>query len=79
MPSLRDFAREQLAQVEQRALSRHVVETERLGGTRVRRGGKEYVSFSCNDYLGLTHHPKVIAAARECSSGTVRARPLPGW
>ena len=65
MPSLRDFAREQLAQVEQRSLTRHVVETERLGGTRVRRGGKEFVSFSCNDYLGLTHHPKVIAAARE--------------
>ena len=31
----------------------------------MRRGGKEYVSFSCNDYLGLTHHPRVIAAARE--------------
>ena len=28
-------------------------------------GGKEFVSFSCNDYLGLTHHPRVIAAARE--------------
>jgi 8-amino-7-oxononanoate synthase len=64
MPSLRDFAREQLAQVEQRSLTRHVTETERLGGTRVRRGPKEYVSFSCNDYLGLTHHPKVIDAAR---------------
>ena len=65
MPSLRDFAREQLARAEQRSLTRRVIETERLGGTRVRRGEKEFVSFSCNDYLGLTHHPEVIAAARE--------------
>jgi 8-amino-7-oxononanoate synthase len=65
MPSLRDYARDQLALVEQKSLSRHITETERLGGTRVCRGGREYVSFSCNDYLGLTHHPKVIAAARE--------------
>jgi 8-amino-7-oxononanoate synthase len=65
MESLRDFAREQLAQLAQRSLKREVIQTERLGGTRVRRGRKEYVSFSCNDYLGLTHHPQVIAAARE--------------
>ncbi len=65
MTSLRDFARDQLDRVEQRSLTRHVVQTERLGGTRVRRGRREFVSFSCNDYLGLTHHPTVIASARE--------------
>lgn len=27
--------------------------------------GREVVSFAANDYLGLTHHPRVIAAARE--------------
>src|SRR5262245_5101842 len=66
MPSLRDFAQEQLARAAERSLRRSVQETERLGNTQVRRGGrKELVSFSCNDYLGLTHHPEVIAAARE--------------
>src|SRR5438270_10836572 len=64
MPTLRDFAREQLARAAQQSLRRSVRETERLGGARVRRGGREYISFSCNDYLGLTHHPDVIAAAR---------------
>ena len=62
---MRDFAHEQLAELARKSLKREVVQTDRLGGTRVSRGGKEYVSFSCNDYLGLTHHPKVIAAARE--------------
>jgi 8-amino-7-oxononanoate synthase len=65
MPALRDFAREQLALAAENSLSRTVKETERLGGTRLRRGQKESISFSCNDYLGLTHHPAVIAAARE--------------
>ena len=38
MPPLRDFAREQLALAAERSLARRVVETERLGGTRVRAG-----------------------------------------
>ena len=79
MPALRDFARDQLAIAEERGSGAGSTETERLGAGRVRRGGQEYVSFSCNDYLGLTHHPAVIAAARRRSSVTVRA-PVPrGW
>jgi 8-amino-7-oxononanoate synthase len=65
MPALRDFAREQLALVSAKSLRRSIKVTERLGGARVRRGNREFVSFSCNDYLGLTFHPTVIAAARE--------------
>ncbi len=79
MPALRDFARGQLALAEERGLRRRVVTVERLGSGRVRRGGKDYVSFSCNDYLGLSHHPAVIAAAREALEHYGAARALRGW
>ena len=65
MPALVDVARTQLELAARQSLARSVKATERLGGSRVRRDGKDYISFSCNDYLGLAHHPRVIAAARE--------------
>jgi 8-amino-7-oxononanoate synthase len=65
MPALVDVARAQVELAARQSLARSLQETERLGAARVRRGTKEYVSFSCNDYLGLAHHPRVIAAARE--------------
>ncbi|HKN46406.1 MAG TPA: glycine C-acetyltransferase [Candidatus Polarisedimenticolia bacterium] len=34
-------------------------------GPRVRIGGREIIQLSSNNYLGLTTHPKVVAAARE--------------
>ena len=35
----------------------------REGPVRIMRDGKSFISFSCNNTLGLTHHPDVIAAA----------------
>jgi 8-amino-7-oxononanoate synthase len=35
-----------------------------LDAVHVQIGGKLYVNFASNNYLGLTHHPKVLAAAR---------------
>ncbi len=64
MQSLDAFARDKLAGLEAQGLRRTLAPTERVGGARVRRFGRELISFSCNDYLDLTHHPRVIAAAR---------------
>jgi 8-amino-7-oxononanoate synthase len=59
-----DFLDEELAQLE--ALHRRRVPRVIAGaqGARVVLDGREVVSFSSNDYLGLAAHPAVAAAAR---------------
>jgi 8-amino-7-oxononanoate synthase len=66
-PSLDDVARDKLAALERRQLRRRLVVTERSTATRAVRAGAELVSFSCNDYLGLSHHPDVVAASLEAT------------
>jgi 8-amino-7-oxononanoate synthase len=65
MKSLDDFAAQRLAALEAQNLRRTLSPTTRQGGVRVERGGRAYVSFSCNDYLGLAQDPRVIAAGIE--------------
>jgi 8-amino-7-oxononanoate synthase len=61
--SLDAFARSKLQALEESNLRRGLVETEREDGAVVTRGGRRLISFSCNDYLGLSRHPHVKAAA----------------
>lgn len=61
--SLTAFAETRLDALSARSLRRTLEPTHRLDGVRVRRDGRELISFSCNDYLGLSHHPAVKAAA----------------
>jgi 8-amino-7-oxononanoate synthase len=63
MSSLQTFAEHKLAALESRALKRTLAPTHRVDGVYVERGGRRLISFSCNDYLGLSHHPAVKAAA----------------
>ncbi len=63
MHSLDQFACAKLAELEARHLRRRLAETARADGIWVTRAGKRLLSFSCNDYLNLTQHPQVKAAA----------------
>ena len=63
MPSLDDFANQKLAELEKAHLRRTLADTERTDGIWVSRNGRRLLSFSCNDYLGLTQHPALKAAA----------------
>jgi 8-amino-7-oxononanoate synthase len=63
MDSLDTFTSEKLAGLEAASLRRTLIETAREDGIYVTRGGKRLLSFCCNDYLNLSHHPAVKAAA----------------
>jgi 8-amino-7-oxononanoate synthase len=67
MQSLDDFAAGKLEALDRDNLHRVLAETERLDGVFVERqdarGRRRLISFCCNDYLNLSHHPAIKAAA----------------
>jgi 8-amino-7-oxononanoate synthase len=63
MQSLDEFATQKLAVMERASLRRVLVDTDRLDGVWVVRNGRRLLSFCCNDYLNLTHHPALKEAA----------------
>jgi 8-amino-7-oxononanoate synthase len=63
MNSLDSFAASKLDTLESAHLRRMLVDSARADNVWITRDGKRLLSFSCNDYLNLTHHPKVKAAA----------------
>jgi 8-amino-7-oxononanoate synthase len=63
MSSLDQFARQKLGALDEAHLRRTLVPTGRHGELWVERNGRRLLSFSCNDYLGLSQHPALQAAA----------------
>ncbi|HXA37848.1 MAG TPA: 8-amino-7-oxononanoate synthase [Phenylobacterium sp.] len=61
--TLTRFSADKLSALQAKSLRRVPHPTHRLDGVWVERDGRRLVSFSCNDYLGLSHHPAVKAAA----------------
>ncbi len=65
MESLTRFAATKLDRISAANLHRTLKPTGRGAPIVVTRGGREMVSFCCNDYLGLSQHPKLKQAAIE--------------
>src|SRR5438128_7874688 len=65
MRSLDEYAAAKLGELERAGLRRELVETIRVTGIWTLRNGRRLLSFCCNDYLNLTHHPIVVEAACE--------------
>jgi 8-amino-7-oxononanoate synthase len=63
MSSVDAFARAKLAGLESQSLLRSLVDTARTDGVWMERDGRRVLSFSCNDYLNMSQHPAVKAAA----------------
>ena len=68
----------QAAALERAKLRRTPVVTAR-DGICVERDGRRLLSFSCNDYLNLGQHPKIIEAAVEAASATASAPAPRAW
>ncbi len=62
-PSLDQVAKAKLDELDRRHLRRTLAETVREDGLYVERDGRRLLSFSCNDYLNLSQHPAIKAAA----------------
>jgi 8-amino-7-oxononanoate synthase len=61
--SLTAYAQAKIDGLQAQSLARALKPTHRIDSVWVEREGRRMISFSCNDYLGLSHHPAVKAAA----------------
>jgi 8-amino-7-oxononanoate synthase len=82
MQSLDEFAAAKLGELERASLRRALVDTTRMPGLWVVRDRRRLLSFCCNDYLNLSHHPAVkeaaIAALRTYGVGAGASRLVSG-
>ena len=65
--SLDIFCAEKINKLEEGASFRKLKTTHRVAIAQSHQDGKSLISFSCNDYLGLSHHPTLLEKANEAA------------
>jgi glycine C-acetyltransferase len=82
MPAPLDFLADEVAALREQRLYRPLREMTSAQGPSCEVDGRTVISFSSNDYLGLTHHPRLRAAAeravREYGVGSGAVRTIAG-
>lgn len=63
MTSFAEELNQRLASLREQNLFRELRRVDSAPGTRIEIGGKTFLNFSSNDYLGLANHPTLKAAA----------------
>jgi len=63
MNSFADELNQRLAALRERNLFRELRRVDSAQGPRIEIGGRSFLNFSANDYLGLANHPALKAAA----------------
>ena len=80
--SLNQFVAGRLTVLEKSDRRRSLATVTREPAARIATAENELVSFACNDYLGLSRHPEVVAASMEATlrygSGSGSARLISG-
>ena len=73
---------EELAQLREQGLYRELRRVEATDGPHLTMDGRSYLNLASNNYLGLTRHPRVLAAAaaalQEYGAGTGASRLISG-
>lgn len=67
MPTLNDVASKKLTALQQENRQRRLRDTVRGVGSVIGREDKQLISFTCNDYLGLSQHATVKQAASDAA------------
>lgn len=82
MSSLEKLAKTTITDLKGKKLLRQLQQSVREDGVYITRGKKRLMSFSCNDYLGLSNHPKLkkagIDAIKKYGAGAGASRFVTG-